>query len=72
MDVLKGLPGSMTGLYEPSLSVKILGVAKKYNQPDVSSPHFCLVLFHCEVEVLRLTTGKAPLDAWVETRAYKA
>jgi hypothetical protein len=36
MDTLHSLPASFPELYAVSDSVKVVEVAKKYNQPDVS------------------------------------
>lgn len=36
MDTLKNLPASLPGLYDPSYSLKLIGVAGKYDRPEVS------------------------------------
>lgn len=36
MDTLKNLPSAVPGLFDPSFSVKVVEVAKKYNAPEVS------------------------------------
>jgi hypothetical protein len=35
MDTLKNLPASLPGLYDPSFSLKLVGVAGKYDRPEV-------------------------------------
>lgn len=36
MQKLENIQQAIPGLYDPSFSVKIVEVAKKYNQPEVS------------------------------------
>jgi hypothetical protein len=42
MDTLLDLPQAIPQLFDPSFSVKVVEVAKKYNEPDVSSPRLRL------------------------------
>ena len=35
MDRLANVPSSLPGLFDPSISVKVVEVAKKYDEPEV-------------------------------------
>jgi hypothetical protein len=37
MQTLQNLPAALPGLFDPSFSIKVVEVAKKYNEPEVSA-----------------------------------